>query len=389
MKIKLDEALWLAKRWRWKMGDPVPPVTRSAPPIAGPVAPVEKRATASTKHVPAKTSRVSLPKYPKPASVARAHDRTSRPSLSLRAQAAENRAIKVYALVEAERDKLAGKSADTDAAGPDVSKAPDSVTFERHQKAVIDVATENLGLQNALVAEARQTLADAKQKLDTAKANEEDAANETYNVALLESKYADYSVKTAERLLLKATGTKRGLAVATDDKVLDAVAKLRRAEDASDNLDKPRPPQGLGRQSGGMESGISRRGESRGRERDQALQVRLWPCHHRGERGRGARCRSLIAPANIADRGSPCSASRRALPATLVIIDQPKGRPSSPTCAKIHHANECIELRQKSSRAILPESRSYCLRNLRSNLPISRVSIRCRATSALVSCLCA
>jgi hypothetical protein len=81
-----------------------------------------------------------------------------------------------------------------------------------------------LGLQNALVAEARQTLADAKQKLDTAKANEEDAANETYNVTLLESKYADYSVKTAERLLLKATGTKRGLAVATDDKVLDAVA---------------------------------------------------------------------------------------------------------------------------------------------------------------------
>jgi hypothetical protein len=147
--------------------------------------------------------------------------------------------MKVYALVEAERDKLAGKSADTDAAAPGVSKAPDSVTFERHQKAVIDVATENLGLQNALVAEARQALADAKQKLDMAKEDEEDDANVTYNAALSDFHYAEYSAWTAERLLLKATGTKRGLAVATDDKLVVLVANLRRAEDAIDNLAKP------------------------------------------------------------------------------------------------------------------------------------------------------
>src|SRR4051794_32861190 len=77
------------------------------PSVAAPAAPVDTRATASTKHASAKTSGASLPKYPTPASVAR-----KQLPLPLAAQRAENNVIKAYALLEAERERLSADSVD-------------------------------------------------------------------------------------------------------------------------------------------------------------------------------------------------------------------------------------------------------------------------------------
>jgi hypothetical protein len=220
--------------------------------------PAADRETVPTEPAPGKMGRGAHADHPAPASIARVHNRTPQRSPQLKAQTAENNLIKAYSLVEAERDKRSATLADADPASTDASKAPgENATFERDRLAVIDAATENLRLQNALNAEAKQALADAERALAEAKQRPGkpdkkhlgDDASENYDTALADSKQADDSVKTAERLLLKASGTAtgpgmRGLAVAAEDKLVEAFAKVRIAEDFKakeniDTLDKP------------------------------------------------------------------------------------------------------------------------------------------------------
>lgn len=201
-------------------------------------------------------------------------------------------------MVEKERDKLAAESADANAAAPDASNASEKAAFERDQKMVMDAATKNLQLQNALTAEAKQALADAKQKLDASKPNARDAASKKYDDALAASNYADYSVRTAERLRLKAIGDPQGLAVAAEDKLVDALARVRLEEENNDNLDKA-----LGDLVKASEANL------------KAWAMAVSDAEARGDERAIKACRPVIA--------MPASWQRRSSSAALKILDFP------------------------------------------------------------------
>jgi hypothetical protein len=168
--------------------------------------PLQTPATAA----PRKTGQGIAAKQEPPGPVARGHQRAApRPSLAEAAQAAENKAIKAWALVEA----------DNNGQGDTISRIGagivDAATRSRDKLRARELAEKNLIAQTLWYAKVKQDLAAAKPDYDA----EESPSRE-----------AELAVRRAERLLRETGDTEIGIAEAAEDRLVMATARVKRAE---------------------------------------------------------------------------------------------------------------------------------------------------------------